>query len=101
MNVAVEDRLPSGLAAVDSHVEPGDLGVTLPHPLASFLQKALDGIAFWLVEVEVVGDVTAGMASRWPLVTGKPSSIRKASEFSATISRPFESQKAHPGSRCV
>ena len=99
VNMAVEDRLPSRLTHVDPDVESRDLGVAYSETCTGIFKQALDGVAFWLVQIEVVRDCRRGIASMCPSVTGNPSRTRTASGFSAISSLSSNSQNIHLGSR--
>ena len=55
MHVAVKHRLACGLARVDANIERRDGRIGLTQGRSSLVQEAVQRVAFWLVQIKVIG----------------------------------------------
>ena len=57
VNVTMKDRLSGIFACVHAHIEPGNFGILLLNGGSFGPQQGVNGIAFGLVQIKVVGNV--------------------------------------------
>jgi hypothetical protein len=100
VDMTVKNRLPSSLILIDTHIEPGYIGIGFHDIQPVRLQQLIAGIDLRLSQLKVRGHMALRDQKRVQSVTEKPSRMAYASSFSAMILSSGISQNRQPDSRC-